>query len=243
MIRILSPLLADGPQQMALDEALLEAATVTTLRLYRWDPPTVSLGYFQDYHSIAAALPEPIALVRRITGGGAIWHDHELTYAIVGQLGRDGLPARTRDCYAPLHAAVAAAVISAGGQAERQSHTVGDRRYRDEPRCFASPAAEDLIAPRGGKILGSAARTRGDRILIHGSLKLASNPWDQDVVAPCGLEADAAAAALKAGLLEALGQSAEAGTCTETELAAAARIQAERYSNDDWVVHRRGPRA
>ena len=161
-VRLLPALHADGPEQMARDEALLECAEQPTLRTYTWDPATVSLGYFQDYHSILTALPEPRPLVRRITGGGAIWHEHEVTYSIVGQLGCDGLPSRARDLYAPLHAAIRAAVLAQGGDdLAHQPQSVGDRRYRDEPRCFASPAADDLIDPNGAKVLGSAARTRG----------------------------------------------------------------------------------
>src|SRR4051812_45773913 len=77
----------DGPSNMALDEALLEAAAAdasfAALRTYGWSTPTLSLGYFQ---AIAAAEADPrwrgVALVRRPTGGGAIWHHHELTYAL-----------------------------------------------------------------------------------------------------------------------------------------------------------------
>jgi len=89
MLRILSPLEADGTVQMAFDEALLETAGNPTLRLYTWDPPTVSLGYFQAHDPIVAQLPRGMPVVRRITGGGAIWHQHEVTYCLVGTLGHD----------------------------------------------------------------------------------------------------------------------------------------------------------
>lgn len=244
VLRHLEDLLADGPTQMAADEALLEAASEPTVRLYRWNPPTVSLGYFQDYATVVAALqgaglPRP-AVVRRITGGGAIWHEHEVTYAVVGRLGAH-LPARTADIYARLHGAIRTALAQHGATLERQDLTVGDRRYAQEPRCFASPAAEDLVLEQG-KVLGSAARTRGDRVLIHGSLKLASNPWDREVVTGCGLDAAAAASALLSGIATALALPVVAGRWTATELAARARIQAERYSDDRWVQERIGPR-
>ena len=71
---------------MAVDETLLESAaetSATTLRFYRWDRPTLSLGYFQQtadrtQHPESADCP----LVRRSSGGGAIVHDHELTYSL-----------------------------------------------------------------------------------------------------------------------------------------------------------------
>ncbi|MBA3937849.1 MAG: lipoate--protein ligase family protein [Planctomycetes bacterium] len=247
MLRLLPTLEADGPTQMATDEALLEAAVATTLRLYRWRPATVSLGYFQAWEGIAPRLPPgpagPLPVVRRITGGGAIWHDHEVTYALVGELGRDGLPERVRDVYPLLHGAVMAELSRRGASVDRQEADAGDRRYREEPRCFASPAADDLVSAAGGKVLGSAARVRERRILVHGSLKLASNPWDGVAVAACGLPWDEAAAALVTGIATALGLGTTDGQMTAGECAAQKRIHAERYGNDDWVQRRLGPRA
>lgn len=230
---------------MAADEALLEAAEVPTLRIYTWAPATVSLGYFQDYASVRTRLSrvtqQPMPLVRRITGGGAIWHADEVTYALVGRLGEHGLPLQTAAVYALLHGAISAALAARGARLERQTQTVGDRRYADEPRCFASPAAEDLIR-NAAKVLGSAARTRGDRLLVHGSLKLASNPWDGPSVAGCGLDAPLARQALIDGVAAALNLPVTPGAWTATEIAARARIRHERYANTDWVERRQGPR-
>src|SRR5262249_35711609 len=82
MISDLFPFLtADGATQVADDEALLESAAATgrpALRFYTWDPPTLSLGYFQPFADRLPGLP----VVRRMTGGGAIVHHHELTYAL-----------------------------------------------------------------------------------------------------------------------------------------------------------------
>ncbi len=211
MLRLLPTLETDGPTQMATDEALLEAAATTTLRLYRWRPAAVSLGYFQDWEGIVPRLPPgpsgPLAVVRRITGGGAIWHEHEVTYALVGALGQGGLPERVRDVYPLLHGAVLAELRRRGARLDRQDADAGDRRYREEPRCFASPAADDLVSAAGGKVLGSAARVRERRVLVHGSLKLATNPWDGPAVAACGLPWDEASAALLAGIAAVLGQT------------------------------------
>lgn len=234
---------ASGPQQMALDEALLERAMVPTIRLYTWNPPAVSLGYFQDYAHIAPHLPAHMTVVRRITGGGAIWHEHEVTYSLVGILGQGGLPERTKDLYPLLHGAILAKLAGYGTLLQAQAETVGDRRYATEPRCFASPAADDLVADDGGKVLGSAGRVRGQRVLIHGSLKLASNPWDGDAIASCGLTFSAARSLLQTALPAAIGSTAEDGTWTDEEMIARQRIMHLRYADDAWVAHRRGPRA
>lgn len=243
MLRLLPLLEAPGASQMATDEALLGSALVPTLRLYTWSPATVSLGYFQDYASIARQLPPGMPVVRRITGGGAIWHEHEVTYALIGVLGEAGLPARTRDLYPLVHGAIREALARRGAPLIAQVETVGDRRYSEEPRCFASPAADDLVHADGGKSLGSAARARRGRVLLHGSLKLASNPWDDAAVAACGLSAGDAAAALIEGLCSALAQSAIEGNLTTTELSERDRLSHERYATDDWVKLRQGPRA
>lgn len=242
MIRLLPTLTADGPEQMARDEALLEEAAVATLRLYRWQPLAVSLGCFQDHAASTAGLPAGVAVVRRITGGGAIWHADEVTYCLAGRLGADGFPARARDLYPLIHGAVLAALARRGAALALQPLGVGDRRYAAEPRCFASPAADDIVHADGGKALGSAARARGERFLLHGSLKLRSNPWDGPAVTGCGLAWEDAAAALREGIAGALGTALAPGGWTATELAAAARIRRARYADDAWVARRSGPR-
>ena len=85
--RLLRHAPALGVWNMAVDEMLLEQAQdaeVACLRFYRWSEPTLSLGYFQTYTDRKEHPPSlPCAAVRRLTGGGAILHDAELTYSIV----------------------------------------------------------------------------------------------------------------------------------------------------------------
>ncbi len=231
---------------MAFDEALLETAASATLRCYRWDRPTVSLGYFQEHDAVrgalAAAVTDVPPLVRRITGGGAIWHEHEITYCLIGDCGSHGFPASTRELYPLVHGAVLAELLQRGARLSQQETSVGDRRYQIEPRCFASPAAQDLTAPSGAKVLGSAARQRGGRVLLHGSLKLASNAWDGQATAGCGLEPEAAIDALIAGCARALALDPAADEPTASEAEACARILEARYATDAWVTRREGPR-
>ena len=76
-----------GVWNMAVDEALLEWSAETRgccWRFYRWDRPTLSLGYFQQYDDRAGhADSRDCPTVRRLTGGGAIVHDAELTYSLI----------------------------------------------------------------------------------------------------------------------------------------------------------------
>ena len=246
--RLLPDLELVGSRQMALDEALLNVATGTVVRLYTWSAPTLSLGYFQKAADVRASLPDShrdMAMVRRITGGGAIWHEFEVTYALVGTLGVAGLPPRTKDCYPHLHGHLQQALAQCGAGVDLAPADVGDRAFRSEVRCFAAPAQDDLLRTADGvtgKVVGSAGRTHGDRVLIHGSLKIASNVWDQEVVAGCGLPLAEARQALFNGLRASLTADFVDDDLTDAERAAWDDFHTMRYVTADWVEHRRGPR-
>src|SRR5262245_10322180 len=100
---------ADAAQNMAIDEAMLEAyereghALAPTLRLYGWSSPTYSLGRTQ--RGIASGDVERLRakgfeVVRRPTGGDGVLHEHERTYAVVGALGSRDFPRGVVDTYA-----------------------------------------------------------------------------------------------------------------------------------------------
>ena len=115
---------ASGPANMALDEALLEwvagGASTACLRTYGWTTPTLSLGYFQR---LAEAQADPrfqsVPVVRRLTGGGAIWHHHEVTYALVVAANHP-LARPSTGLYRAVHAAIASALCAAGIAAARR---------------------------------------------------------------------------------------------------------------------------
>src|SRR6266567_4064320 len=89
-IRLLPFADADGPTNMAADEALLESASergVASLRFYTWSEPTLSLGYFQP--SARPLAVRSLPWLRRSSGGAAIVHHHELTYALALPAGKD----------------------------------------------------------------------------------------------------------------------------------------------------------
>ncbi len=86
-IRVLETGYNSAPWNMAIDEALLEGLGDTpTLRLYGWRPAAVSIGYFQSLErevNVTTCNKYGIDVVRRITGGGAVFHDSELTYSFL----------------------------------------------------------------------------------------------------------------------------------------------------------------
>ena len=171
---------ADGASNMATDEALLEAVahdpSVAYFRTYGWTEPTLSLGYFQ---TLSEALSDPrwreVALVRRPTGGGAIWHDREITYALA--VPRDHpLSRQSKVLYQAVHGAIAALLDETGVSARRRGEAgASDPRTPRPFLCFTDCDAEDLVLGTA-KVVGSAQRRRAGAVLQHGSLLLARSP-------------------------------------------------------------------
>ena len=90
-IRILETGYNSGPWNMALDEVLMYCANydIPILRLYGWQPPAVSIGYFQSMDEevdVKKCKQMGIDVVRRITGGGAVLHESELTYSFITKI-------------------------------------------------------------------------------------------------------------------------------------------------------------
>jgi lipoate-protein ligase A len=172
---------ADGPANMALDEALLDSvaggAGTAYLRTYGWTVPTLSLGYFQR---LAEARSDErwatVPIVRRPTGGGAIWHEYEVTYALV--IAALHPMARSRnDLYRAVRAAFAKLLLDLGAQAcavgEAESTSLGVAPEQTEHKrpllCFTDRNPHDIVIG-GFKVSGSAQRRRAGAVLQHGSL-------------------------------------------------------------------------
>ena len=199
-------LLRDRPRapalNMALDELLLAgegpgaaAAARPVLRLYAWDPPALSLGWFQPAEAFdAAALAAAgVTVVRRPTGGGAIHHDHELTFAVTAMPGQHGYPAETQAAYAWVHGVLIGALARCGVRAAfRGGDWPLSIRPRDGSLCFRDHTALDLVDEQGRKLVGSAQRRRGGRVLHHGSVPLTAPALTPD----CGSVSAAAGRAV-----------------------------------------------
>lgn len=174
---------------MALDEALLLGGGETPiLRLYTWAPDTLSLGYFQSIQGVPAAVafradaegtsppphftgPLPGALVRRLTGGGAIHHTGELTFSISAPASHPLYKGPVEPSYGRVHSAIADALKQAGVDATARGEEQLDSDQSETGMCFHKSAAVDLVwAARKG--VGSAQRRKGGRVLHHGSIKL-----------------------------------------------------------------------
>ena len=164
-----------------IDEALLDAvaadAETAYLRAYGWTVPTLSLGYFQHLADVQAdARWQSVAVVRRLTGGGAIWHHHEVTYALIVPAGHPRRVPITA-LYRAVHAAIAETLAGVGIKADRRgdaapSETTGRKRPL---LCFTDRDSEDLVY-QGFKIVGRRNGDVNGAILQHGSILLARSP-------------------------------------------------------------------
>jgi lipoate-protein ligase A len=214
---------------LALDEALLRSGR-DTLRLYAWDPPGLSLGFFQPFASVPC--PPGFRLVRRPTGGGAIAHTAELTVAWVGRR------VRVDEAYARMNAIVRGAARALG--VETRPGT-GEPEAASRGLCFDAHTRYDLLA-NGGKLFGSAQRRGGGRFLLHGSLLLGRNPLARGAISlseALGRSVDWAEA--EAALIrEAAGAFGElvAETPSAEEWQLAGRLVLERYGAPAWTRRR-----
>ncbi len=164
----------DAALNMALDEAILlhhiRGAVPPTLRVFRWSQPSISLGRFQSIEreiERKRCQQQGVALVRRPTGGRAVYHRDEFTYSIViGK--REGVPTGVVAAYAYLAQGLLAALKDLGVQAE-----LSDERVSKHPSaaCFASSTQADLTSS-GFKLVGSAQVWKDESLLQQGSLPL-----------------------------------------------------------------------
>jgi lipoate-protein ligase A len=236
----------DGPTNMALDEALLDSVAddpaSAALRLYTWSEPSLSLGYFQP---IAWAEAEPrwrgVPIVRRPSGGGALWHDAEVTYAVV--IPRDHpLARRTADLYRAVHDAIARLLTSIGLDAQRRGELETSDGAEKPFLCFADRDAEDVVVGRA-KLVGSAQRRRAGAVLQHGSVLLGGSRVTPELpgavdLAGIPLDLDAWAQALAGAIPPALGLDPVASALTAEERARADRLAEGVYRNPAWTRKR-----
>jgi lipoate-protein ligase A len=239
-LRLLPFRVADGPWNMAADEALLHAAAAArraSLRFYGWSSATLSLGYFQS-SAPALALPALASLpwVRRPTGGSALVHHLELTYALA--LPR-GLPwqAGGPQCATCLHAMLRN-VLAGWGIAATLCTEEG---RLGEVLCFLHHTPSDVLVG-GAKVAGSAQRKQRGAVLQHGGILLARSPFTPELPGLWDLSgASFTAEALQAALVEEFrrwtGWAVEPEDWSSADEQAAAAL-VPRYSSAGWNARR-----
>ena len=241
-IRVVQDSALAGPVNMARDEALLaqvgEGVAPPTLRLYQWDPPTISLGYFQRYADYES-LPPPageLAVVRRQTGGGAILHDLELTYSLALPLDHPLLAKGPSNLYEVAHDAIIACLAEFGIESVRCGVTDDSGAAKGPFFCFARRHCYDVLIGQD-KLAGSAQRRTKTAVLQHGSVIL-GNRYAQQPMAEADVAYDETVEALRralpAKLADHTGLPFDSGSWQPTELKAAEPF-IDKYAGDAWT--------
>lgn len=172
---------AEGPRNMAVDEALMEDGRSggVVLRFYRWDPPCLSLGRNEPArrrYDRRAVEREGIDVVRRPTGGRAVFHHRELTYAVVAPAELWG---GLRDCYRRINRGLLRGLAELGAEADAADRGPEDGTPGPSGRaCFRDPLPGEIVSA-GRKLVGSAQWREEGALLQHGSVLLHD---DQGVV-------------------------------------------------------------
>jgi lipoate-protein ligase A len=240
-----------GAWNMAVDEALLEEAAergAASLRFYQWREPTLSLGYFQAYRERAAhPASQDAAVVRRLSGGGALLHDRELTYSLCLPVSHP-LARQSAALYETVHRAIIETLVTCN----LSPALAGGAESRDaaEPfLCFARRTEFDVVlpSPRQGasatKIVGSAQRRRRGAVLQHGALLLAASPLAPELngiaeVAGRWCSASELVTALTAPLGRALELDLPPKSIEVQLRETAQQLEREKYAQRSWTERR-----
>lgn len=250
---------------MAADQALLEGRAPGfpwSLRLYGWIRPTVSLGFAQPWregYDPATARRRGVGLVRRPTGGRAVLHGDEITYAFSGPITDGPLAQGILPTYRELAEGLAGGLRTLGCDVAvwRMTGAGGGPAEGEGARsgaCFGARARYELVHD-GRKLAGSAQRRSDGRVLQHGSIPVGTpDPRLWRSLGAGGPEAARdtvgcsdvlgrrpawreLAVALATGLAERLGLEMDVGQLTVRERRRAAEL-VRRYRDADWTLRR-----
>lgn len=244
--RLLPYDVADGPHNMAADEALLEPARAGTasLRFYGWSEATLSLGYFQRAALRTIDAPErglrlaPLPFVRRPSGGAALVHHHEVTYALALP---GGLPWQLGASWlCRMHDVIAGALAALGAAAE-VCRRADEARF-DGILCFQHLTAGDLLVKQA-KVVGSAQRRQRGVLLQHGAILLAASPYARMLpgireLAGCEPSGADVCAAVADELRRRTGWNLTPADWTPCELSLIDALARAKYAEPSWNLRR-----
>jgi|Deesub1362A_J573_1020465.scaffolds.fasta_scaffold03061_2 lipoate-protein ligase A len=173
MFRLLDTGFNDPFYNMALDEAILEEVaagySLPTLRLYGWNPPSVSIGYFQKVFEeidVEYCRDNGIGLVRRPTGGRAVLHDNELTYSYIVPEASDHSGKGVIETYKRISTGILMGLKLLGVNAQWIEKPA---KHVKSSICFNSSSWYEITC-EGKKIVGSAQMRKKGVVLQHGSI-------------------------------------------------------------------------
>jgi lipoate-protein ligase A len=200
----------DAPLNMAIDEALLQCATMPTLRVYGWRERAVSLGYFSRYAE-AEPMAAGRAMVRRWTGGGLVEHGEDLTYTLIVPRDAAFFQHAPLESYRLIHEAIAEWLrgrgisgVVAPSSAEESSGA-----------CFTAHVRYDIV-DGNAKLAGAAQRRTRWGLLHQGSILL-----------PGKTESE--------GLAETFAREIQRAELTAEVVHTAQQIAEQKYATSEWL--------
>jgi lipoate-protein ligase A len=256
-------------ENMAIDEAIFRETIKNqkqpTLRFYGWQPAAISLGYFQEFQNevhFTQCQRSGVDIVRRLTGGKAVFHSDEITYSLVAGTSEDIFPGNIVGTYEKISLCLARGLSLLGINAHlAEAEKIVENQAPDLMSCcFSAPAGNELLVA-GRKICGSAqTRTRGG-FLQHGSLlmtfdpiktaslilgshspahtgKLKSSVTAVNELIPTPVSAETLCDVLKKGFAEELGIDLVSGSLTGAEKEMSVHL-IQKYKSDAWTRERK----
>ncbi len=240
---------------MALDEAISESvrqkASPPTLRLYQWDRPSLSIGYFQKISEIDTDYcnKKDYPIVRRQTGGRAILHDAELTYSLSSLNNTYPFKGSLLDNYKTISNALLSGLKLIGIDAEMSFIKKRNEGHRN-PACFKA-ASFGEVTVESRKLIGSAQKRYTDGFLQHGSILFSFCPEElsntlksnttPDFSNICSISdyaptisIDDLISSLKEAFQEELNIKLVSDRPTKTELKRAKELEHDKYSTHEW---------
>jgi len=245
-----------GSLNMAIDDFLfrsLSSEPQTYLRFYRWERPTVSLGYSQDIRKVVDVeycQKQGIDIVRRMTGGKLVLHHKEVTYSLCSS-DKETFTSTLADSYKLISQALMRGFDKMGLKSYL-ADSPPNSYVRGNLPCFSYPA-RDEIEVEGKKIVGSAQKRAGSKFIQHGSIPLEE---DEGFLAPVSFLKKENSKGRMISLSQALGEKVSFDWVVQRltsgiseffkvnfkpraldaeEKETISKIQKERYANKDWT--------
>jgi lipoate-protein ligase A len=250
-LRLVSSGALPGALNMGTDEAVLspvaEGSSPPTLRLYRWTPPCVTVGYFQSMDAevdLAACGAARVDAVRRLTGGGAVFHDDEITYSLVVPLGHPLAPDDILESYRLVCAGIVTGLGLLGAEAgfvPINDIAVGGRKISGN----AQTRRRGCLLQHGTVLLGLDAARMFSLLKVPGEkLRGRPEPRAEARVTSLGAELgravgfDEAARVLAEGCAKAWDAELVPDRLSREETAAAAELGRTRFNTKEWNLRR-----
>lgn len=251
-------------QNMAIDEAIfretLKNKKPPTLRFFGWSPAAVSIGYFQDVQKeihVSRCRSAGVDIVRRITGGKAVYHLDEVTYSLAAGSWERRFPDGILRTYEILSSCLVRGLAELGVRASLAETGVSRRKTDRASCCFSEPAGKELLVD-GRKICGSAQTRSHGGFLQHGSLLMTFDPAATaslirspepveelrsrvvglNELTDVPVSAKKLCEALRRGFCDELGIDFAPGELTQEEWVLSARLT-KKYESGTWTLARK----